>query len=191
MFTFMFLVSKNIKKILTLVLCYIVILYEIFFVRALRVLNRLPFINHSFTGFANHIVWVWHIIFVRTQLFSQAPRCPFYFDYPPVGIGATKGVLSEGYPPVGSGATKGVLSKGYMLVCPDQVLPQTAKLSQPSLQKTWLKNMATTFARFTQLLTIEFPYRRRSMGPMRLYIVLFTHCQHAIWMNMLNIHPTM
>ena len=29
--------------------------------------------------------------------------------------------------------------------------------------------MAATFARFTQLLTIEFPYRRRSMGPMRLY----------------------
>ena len=37
--------------------------------------------------------------------------------YPPVGSGATKGVLSERYPPVGSGATKGVLSEGYMLDC--------------------------------------------------------------------------
>ena len=32
--------------------------------------------------------------------------------------------------------------------------------------------MAATFARFTQLLTIEFPYRRRSMGPMRLYMLV-------------------
>ena len=31
--------------------------------------------------------------------------------------------------------------------------------------------MAATFARFTQLLTIEFPYQRRSMGPMRLYML--------------------
>ena len=30
--------------------------------------------------------------------------------------------------------------------------------------------MAATFARFAQLLTIDFPYQRRSMGPMRLYL---------------------
>ena len=88
---------------------------------------------------------------------------------PPVGCVVTEGVISGGYPPVGSGATKGVLSEGYMLVCPDQVSPQTALCPQPSLQKTWRKKMAATFARFTQLLMIEFPYRRRSMGPMRLY----------------------
>ena len=36
--------------------------------------------------------------------------------------------------------------------------------------KNIAEKMAATFARFTQLLTIEFPYRRRSMGPMRLYM---------------------
>ena len=38
------------------------------------------------------------------------------------------------------------------------------------------KNMAPNFARFTQLLTIEFPYRKRSMGTMRLYACLFKIC---------------
>ena len=39
------------------------------------------------------------------------------------------------YPPVGSGATEGVLSEGYMNVCPDQVLHQNhVPVTRPSLQ---------------------------------------------------------
>ena len=36
--------------------------------------------------------------------------------------------------------------------------------------QTWRENMTAIFTRFTQLLTIESPYRRRNMGPMRLYV---------------------
>ena len=61
---------------------------------------------------------------------------------PPVGSGATKGVLSEGYPLVESGATEGVLSRGYMLAgfvrwlpFVDQVLHQQSECPKPSLQK--------------------------------------------------------
>ena len=74
------------------------------------------------------------------------------------------------YPPVGSEATEGVLSEGYMLVRIRSCI--NLSVTRPSLQKTWRKNMAATFARFTQLLMIEFPYRRRSMGLMRLYMLV-------------------
>ena len=56
--------------------------------------------------------------------------------------------LEPDYPPVGSVATEGVLSKGYMLVCADQVLPQTAKLSQPSLQKNMAEKHGGNFRAF-------------------------------------------
>ena len=48
-----------------------------------------------------------------------------------------------------------------MLVCADQVLHQ----NHVRHSTFPIKNMAATFARFTQLLTIEFLYQRRSMGP--------------------------
>ena len=72
-----------------------------------------------------------------------------------------------GYPPVGSVATEGVLSEGYPPVW--SVWHAKAECYLYSLQ-TWRENMAATFARFTQLLTIELHYRRRSMVPSRLYM---------------------
>ena len=114
-------------------------------------------------------------------------RSPILRLYPPVRSGATKGVISEGYPPVGSGATKGFLSEGYMLVCADQVLHQNHVRHSTFRIKTWRKNIAAIFARFTQLLTIEFPYRRRSMGPgMRLYINL--HFVHHYYLCCQSVH---
>ena len=57
----------------------------------------------------------------------------------------------------------------YMNSCADQVLPQTALCPNLPYKKNMAEKMAATLARFTQILMIEFPYRRRSMGPMRLY----------------------
>ena len=57
----------------------------------------------------------------------------------------------------------------YMLVRTRSCI-KTMSATRPSLYKNIAEKMAATFARFTQLLTIEFPYRRRSMGPMRLYL---------------------
>ena len=70
--------------------------------------------------------------------------------------------------------TEGVLCKGYMIACANQVL--CSKIV------TWRKNMAATFTRFTQLLTIESPYRRLSMVHMRLNyqsLILFIPGSHA------------
>ena len=62
-----------------------------------------------------------------------------------------------------------------LYACPDQVLHQNHV--RHSTFPT--KNMAATFARFTQLLMIEFSYRRRSMGPMRLYLHFLKYLQNC------------
>ena len=123
--------------------------------------------------------WFYSEIWLPRELSSgrerSDQRSPIRRLYPPVGSGATKEVLSKGYPPVWSGATKGVLSEGYMLDCLFVQIRSCIKTM--SVTKTFPiykhggKKMAATFARFTQLLRIEFPYRRRSMGPMRLYML--------------------
>ena len=62
-----------------------------------------------------------------------------------------------------------------LFVCPDQVLHENHVCDAPSLYKNMAEKMAATFARFTQLLTIEFPYlRSTSMMPMRLWWYSFS-----------------